>query len=206
MPISRIPRGAPVGYNNWRDSHGGASISEYNAWLQQNGLTPQSYVDLFRQPGGLPPNLLTNPLNSQPYPVPPNNSIPVPGQPLPQPTAPPNTPIPGPGSGGPPAFAPPQVQMPQMLPAAAPQGLGGMPLIRDRMMASTMDPMSRPNWGIPQVPAEYLTQQMPLPGGSTAGIGARPMPMGMSNPQQSLPYAGLGNMQFPRRMFGGSVA
>lgn len=95
----------------------------------------------------------------------PSGAAPQPGQ-QPTPIAPP-TAIPGPTSG-PPAFAPPQVQMPAMLQNPQPQGLGGMPLIRDRMMGATMSPFAQPNWGIQQVDPTYLTQQMRLPGGNVS--------------------------------------
>jgi hypothetical protein len=179
MPAPALP-----GFLDWRTFMGASagSIQDYQRWLADNNMSARDFVRLNSQPGGVQPSDQINPLTGQPNPSPPLSGIPVPGQPLPTPIAPPQPPIPGPGMR--PAFAPPPVQMPQMLPAAAPQGLGGMPLIRDRMMASTMRPFQQPNWSIPQVPAEYLTQQMPLPGGSTAGI-----------PVQ---YAGLGRMQIPR--------
>lgn len=87
--------------------------------------------------------------------------------PTPTPIAPPPS-IPNP-TAGPPAYAPPQVQMPALLANPRPQGLGGMPLIRDRMMATTMTPFAQPNWGIQQVNPAYLTQTVRLPGGNVSG-------------------------------------
>lgn len=115
--------------------------------------------------------------------------------PLPTPVAPP-TAIPSPASG-PPAYAPPQVQMPALLANPQPQGLGGMPLVRDRMMASTMSPFGQPNWGIQQVNPAYLTQTVRLPGGATPeGIVA-------STPVSSEPaLVGLGGKRQPRIMYG----
>jgi hypothetical protein len=119
--------------------------------------------------------------------------------PLPTPVAPP-TAIPAP-MNGPPGYAPPQVQMPQMLANPQPQGLGGMPLIRDRMMAATMSPFAQPNWGIQQVNPAYLTQQMRLPGGATpADAMASQMPaMGIGGPGASQLPVGLGGLRIPRR-------
>lgn len=131
----------------------------------------------------------------------PTGAAPQPGQ-QPTPIAPPPS-IPSPGSpgAGPPAFTPPQVQMPALLQNPQPQGLGGMPLIRDRMMATTMSPFASPNWGIQQVNPMYLTQQMPLAGGATPADAMRStMPaMGIGGTGASQLPIGLGGMRIPRR-------
>lgn len=161
------------GYDQWRATFGG-SRDNYRTWLRDNGYSSaREFADslsaggsLGNQVGG--PNLGNIPV--------PGGQIPVPGQPggaLPVPIAPPTS-IPSPSSGS--SFAPPPVQMPAMLPNPRPQGLGGMPLIRDRMMANTMAPFAGPNWGVPQVNPAYLTQQMRLPGGNTGAIPVTNMP------------------------------
>lgn len=145
----------------------GQALGDYGAFLESQGLTPQEF-----QQGGtiLGPDgkrLLVNPNTGQPYAMP--GAPRLPGQP----SSPPPS-MPPPASGGPftaaPSFAPPQLAMPPMLPNPTPQSAGGMPMVRDRMMSAALAPLTAPNWGIPQVPPQFLTQQMPLPGGSTAGI------------------------------------
>lgn len=66
-----------------------------------------------------------------------------------------------------------------------------MPLIRDRMMASTMAPFAGPNWGVPQVDPAYLTQQMRLPGGNTSAVPVQPSAAQMP--------VGLGGLRIPRQ-------
>lgn len=143
-----------LGYDSWRDSTigNGGSYDDYLVWLgQRGGLAGFEDVASLGRQGTrlgqvqLPPGATPTPMPYQP---------PVPQQ-LPQGQA---------------SFAPPAVAMPQMLPNPTPQGLGGMPLVRDRMMSQVMAPFAQPNWGVPQVPPQYLTQQMPLPGGSVTGI------------------------------------
>lgn len=91
------------------------------------------------------------------------------------------------------SFAPPPVTMPVALPQRQPQGLGGMPMIRDGMMASVMAPFAQPNWGVPQVDARYLSQQVPLAGGAA--------PTNLVTPSPSGSFPGLGmtpDMRIPR--------
>lgn len=61
------------------------------------------------------------------------------------------------------SFQPPQLQLPPWLP---PTLGGGMPGIRSRMLGSVLAPFGQPNWGIPQVNPQYLTQSMPVAGGA----------------------------------------
>lgn len=164
----------PPGYPQWRAYMGeGAALrttQDYAAWLRSNGMSATEFINLNQR--GIQPSDLTNPLTGQPYPSPPVSGIRVPGQPqtsTPAPSTPGLTQIPT-APTGPPAYAPPPVSMPAPLPNPTPQGLGGMPMIRDRMMGATMAPFAQPNWGVPQVPQQYLTSQQPLPGGSVAGI------------------------------------
>lgn len=154
------------GYQQWREINGHGTMSQYVDWLSQAGYSsPQDFASRGLAPGGG----LNNPLTGQPYPIP--SGFSVPGQPAPSPPGGGLTQIPT-APTGPPGYAPPPVSMPPPLPNPTPQGLGGgMPMIRDRMMGATMAPFAQPNWGVPQVPQQYLTSQQPLPGGSVAGIG-----------------------------------
>jgi hypothetical protein len=124
----------------------------------------------------------------------------APGQ-TPTPIAPPPS-IPNPAAG--PAYAPPQVQIPAMLANPQMQGLGGMPMIRDRMMASTLSPFAQPNWGIQQVNPAYLTQTVRLPGGATpADATVSTMPAtGFGGPGAGQLQVGLGGKRGPRIMYG----
>lgn len=94
--------------------------------------------------------------------------------------------------------------MPAMLANPQPQGLGGMPLIRDRMMANTMAPFAQPNWGIQQVNPAYLTQTVRLPAGATpadATVSTMP-PTGLGGPGANQVQFGLGGKRTPRIMYG----
>lgn len=84
------------------------------------------------------------------------------------------------------------------------QGLGGMPLVRDRMMASTMSPFAQPNWGIQQVNPAYLTQTVRLPGGATpADATVSTMPaLGFGGPGANQVQFGTGGKRPPRIMYG----
>jgi hypothetical protein len=126
----------------------------------------------------------------------PSGPTPQPG-PVPTPIAPPPS-IPSP-SAGPPAYAPPQVQVPALLSNPQPQGLGGMPLIRDRMMASTLVPFAQANWGVPQVNPAYLTQPVRLPNGAIpADVMSTSMPtLGLGGPGAAQ-LVGFGGKKIPR--------
>lgn len=152
------------GYEEWRARYGG-SVSNYRAWLRANGYSnAQQFADSLRAGGTLGDSQSGPNLGN--IPTPNLGNIPVPGQS--QPVTPPVG-VSGPTQipNGPPGYAPPQVQMPALLANPTPQGLGGMPMIRDRMMASTLAPFAQPNWGVPQVDPRFLTRQMPLTGGAT---------------------------------------
>ena len=191
----------PPGYRDWQRVNGGGTYQQFTAWLAQNGYANGSdYARAVRaqQEGGgtvVPgPNgpVFTGP-GGVPVPTPGMSNIPVPGQTPGQPTpiAPPPS-IPSPQ--GQPAFAPPQVQMPQLLANPTPQGLGGMPLVRDRMMGATMSPFAGPNWGVPQVNPAYLTQTVRLPQGATPAdvmSNSSAVPVGIAPPTQ-IPGQGFG--------------
>lgn len=206
-----LAAGLPTpGYDAWRAQFGGTK-EEYRAWLRENGYAhAQQFADSLRAGGSLGNNGGPNLGN---IPIPPSTGIPGPGQPTvggpPQPTpiAPPPS-IPSPA--GAPAYAPPQVQMPQLLANPTPQGLGGMPLIRDRMMGTTMSPFAGPNWGVPQVNPAYLTQTVRLPQGATPAdvmLANNAVPVGIAPPTQipnaQAPPVGLGGVKIPRQpMYG----
>jgi hypothetical protein len=194
------------GYREWLRGGGSGNLRDYTNWLSANGYANGNafLTALNANQGAISGGQLTNPLTGQPYPTP-TGTPPAPGAPptaAPTPVAPPPS-IPSPQ--GQPAFAPPQVQMPQMLANPQPQGLGGMPLIRDRMMGTTMSPFAGPNWGVPQVNPAYLTQTVRLPQGATPADvmstgGATQV--GIAPPTQ-IPSAqapvGLGGAKFPRQ-------
>lgn len=195
------------GYREWVAAGNRGGLRDYTNWLSSNGYSNgAAFLAAYRgNQGSMSGGQFTDPNTGLPYPVP-TGPAPMPGQPTgggptPTPIAPPTN-IPNPAAG-PPAYAPPQVQMPALLANPQPQGLGGMPLVRDRMMSSTMSPFAQPNWGIQQVNPAYLTQTVRLPGGATPeGIVTNPTPSA-STPVSSDPrLVGLGGKRQPRIMYG----
>jgi hypothetical protein len=196
---------ATPGFRQWVEGGNRGGISEYQDWLKRNGY--QSGADFLRayqaNQGSMTGGVFTNPLTGQPYPVPGLGTAPVPGQPGNQ-TPPPAQPPTLGQIPSTPAYAPPQVQVPQLLANPTPQGagLGGMPLVRDRMMTNVLTPFASANWGVPQVNPTYLSQTVPLPGGATpadAMIGRAP-PLGLGGPGAYQLPMGLGStMRIPRQ-------
>ena len=192
------------GYREWLRGGGSGGLREYQNWLGSSGYANgQAFLSAYNaNQSSMSGGQLTNPMTGQPYPTP-TGTPPVPGSPTagPTPVAPPPS-IPAPA--GTPAYAPPQVQMPALLANPQMQGLGGMPLVRDRMMASTMSPFAQPNWGIQQVNPAYLTQTVRLPGGATpADPVVETMPaLGFGGPGANQYQFGLGGKRQPRIMYG----
>lgn len=220
------------GYRQWGEGGGRGTLKDYQNWLRANGYASgDDFVRaLNANQGAMTGGQLSNPLTGSPYPAPNPSSIPVPGQtpqtsqtpsgrggflgnlgrvinellprsnPAPAPPAP-LTPLP-PAQTSAPAFAPPQVQVPALLGNPAPQGLGGMPMLRDRMMAATLAPFAQANWGVPQVDPRYLTQQVRLAGGATpADVMVVGNPLGIGGagaPALGYPSGGKPNVRIPR--------
>lgn len=194
------------GYEQWRDAFGGGTKKDYFAWLQQNGYSNAGqFANSLRAGGTLAGGAAQiNPLTGLPAQGPNLGNIPIPGgapTTTGQPQAPPAVLPPAQAT-----YAPPQVQMPQLLPNPTPQGLGGIPMTRDRTMSQVMAPFAQPNWGVPQVDPRYLTQIARLAGGTTPPNvmltgGAPTMGFGGPPPMLGNPAAGQappGMMRIPR--------
>jgi len=188
------------GYREWLRGGGSGGLREYQQWLAANNYANgAAFLTAYNgNQSSMSGGQLTNPMSGQPYPTPPVSNIPVPGQSGQPPVAqPPSMPAPT----GAPAYAPPQVQMPALLANPQPQGLGGMPLIRDRMMGATMSPFAGPNWGVPQVNPAYLTQTVRLPQGATPADAmlSNAAAVGRAPPPRVMPAMGFGGARVPRQ-------
>lgn len=197
---------ATPGYEQWRSAYGGGSLKDYRDWLKRNGYSHAGqFAETLRSGGTLGGPSQTNSLTGLPTEGPNLGNIPIPGgQPTTtgQPQAPSGIPPPAQAT-----YAPPPVQAPPLLQNPTPQGLGGMPMTRDRMMSQVMAPFAQPNWGVPQVDPRYLTQIARLPGGTTPPnvmlTGGAPMVGfgGPSPPMLGNPGVGVappGMMRIPR--------
>lgn len=191
---------ATPGFLQWAEGGGRGGLGAYQDWLQQNGYaTGADFLRAYQaNQGAMVGGQLTNPLSGQPY------SVPGPGS-VSGPSVTAGT-VTEPGTlaqiSSTRAYTPPQVQVPQLLANPQPQGLGGMPLVRDRMMSNVLTPFASANWGIPQVNPAYLTQTVRLPGGATPADAMMPIgvPMGLGGAGAGqVQIGGLGTMPTPKR-------